>query len=1107
MFNFIIKFSLTHRMLIVSLAILLMAVGQYQTAKLPIDVLPDLDRPRVTVMTECEGMAPEEVETLVTTPLETTLNGATGILAVRSNSTVGLSIITIEFNWNVDPYLARQIVSERLRLSEDRLPEGISPQMAPIASVMGQIIVLSMWDEQGTLSPLELRTIGDWVVAKQLLEDGRIANILVMGGGRKQYQVLVDPDKLREWDVTLENIELALQDSNQNVNGGYITGQSDDQYLVRSIGRVQSIEDLEKLVVKPDSLRPVTLSELATVIEGPQVKVGDSSAYVRNEDGSFSGGKAVVLTIEKQPGVDTRRLTKDTLKTVAEIERTLQQEHPGLRIECIYQQRAFIDLAVHNVAEALWLGAILVAVTLFMFLGNFRTTFITLTAIPLSIVSTCLVFAAFGLSVNTMTLGGLAVAIGELVDDAIVDVENIFRRLKENNQLKNPRPTLRVVYDASSEIRNSVVYGTMMVCLGFLPLFFLSGIEGRLFIPLGIAYVVSIASSLFISLTLTPVLSALLLPSLAKKSKEEEKKESVVLRLAKYLAGAAIGFSLHFPKLVLTGAAGLVVLATVVYFNLDRNFMPAFNEGAVQLNIDLMPGKSLETSNLIAENLASQIQEVEGVTGIVRKSGRAELDEHAVPVNTTEFVLSIDPESGRSLDEIQDELNSLLDAANIPGTVAFSDQPLQHLIMHLRSGTKARIAIKLRGDELSILRERATRIQSLIENVPGIGRIRIDPIQVDIPQVKIQLDREKLAENGLTPGSVNEMIETAMNGRVVTEVIKGQRFFDVLLRFDEPYREDLDMIRNLNVPTPSGNVVPLKTIADIDTSARGPSQIDHEASRRQIVIQSNPIDRGAVDVKNDIEAALAPYRDELTDGGYSYELTGLFESEQDASKRIAIVFIFSLFGVFLVLYTMFRSTNISLQVLSSLPLALVGGVAAIALTGQDRTIPNLVGMISLCGTASRNGILLLDHYFHLVRYEGEGWTKRMIIRAGKDRTAPVLMTAVTSTLGLLPLTMGAHEPGREILYPIATVVVGGMITSTLMEFFVRPALFWTFGRKAAQKALERRELADGNPLTAETVVEIEPFEAPEIAMLVPLEEITRNMETPPAKDQPSSDEP
>ena len=1055
-------------MLIVSLAILLMAVGQYQTAKLPIDVLPDLDRPRVTVMTECEGMAPEEVETLVTTPLETTLNGATGILAVRSNSTVGLSIITIEFNWDVDPYLARQIVSERLRLSEDRLPEGISPQMAPIASVMGQIIVLSMWDEKDDLSPLELRTIGDWVVAKQLLEDGRIANILVMGGGRKQYQVLVNADRLREWDVTLEDIELALQESNQNVNGGYITGQSDDQYLVRSEGRVESIEDLETLVVKPDPLRPVLLSELAAVVEGPQVKVGDSSAYVRNEDGSFSGGKAVVLTIEKQPGVDTRRLTEDTLDKLAEIERTLQQDYPGLRIECIYQQRAFIDLAVHNVAEALWLGALLVAVTLFLFLGNFRTTFITLTAIPLSIISTCFVFAAFDLSVNTMTLGGLAVAIGELVDDAIVDVENIFRRLKENYRLDNPRPTLRVVYEASSEIRNSVVYGTMMVCLGFLPLFFLSGIEGRLFIPLGIAYVVSIASSLFISLTLTPVLSCLLLPSLAKKT-SGDKEDGLILRLAKQLAGAAIGFSLRFPKLVLTGALGLVLSATAVYFSLDRNFMPAFNEGAVQLNIDLMPGKSLDTSSLIAENLALQIQEVEGVTGIVRKSGRAELDEHAVPVNTTEFVLSIDPDSGRSLNEIQDELNELLDAANIPGTIAFSDQPLQHLIMHLRSGTKARIAIKLRGEELSVLRERAIRIQSLIEDVPGIGRIRIDPIQVDIPQVKVQLDREKLAEHGLTPGSVNEMIETAMNGRVVTEVIEGQRFFDVLLRFDEPYREDLDMIRNLNVPTPSGGVVPLKSLAVIDTSARGPSQIDHEASRRQVVIQSNPVNRGAVDVKNDIEAALAPYREELTDGGYSYVLTGLFESEQDASKRIGIVFVFSLFGVFLVLYTMFRSTNISLQVLSSLPLALVGGVAAIALTGQDRTIPNLVGMISLCGTASRNGILLLDHYFHLVRYEGEGWTKRMIIRAGKDRTAPVLMTAVTSTLGLLPLTMGAHEPGREILYPIATVVVGGMITSTLMEFFVRPALFWTFGRKAAQKALERRMIADQNPLTTEAV--------------------------------------
>lgn len=1083
-FNAIIRFSLQHRLLVFVAALLLLGVGTYQAKQLPIDVLPDLNRPRVTVMTEAAGMATEEVEMRVTTPLETVLNGATGVLAVRGNSTVGLSVITVEFDWGTNVYAARQIVGEKLTLAAHRLPEDVKPQMAPISSVMGQIMILGLWSECDDPSPRELRTVADWEIRKQLLSISGVAEVFVMGGQRAQYHALIRPDDLLKFGVTLAEVEKALRDSSQNVTGGYLTNQGAEEFLVRSIGQLNDIRDLENLVVKPRPQNSILLKHVADVREGFQVKRGDAAAFVREPDGKFAGGPAVILTIEKQPEKDSRALTAEIHRSLRELEESLHTRYPGVRIVSLYEQRSYINLAIENVIEALWVGGLLVVVVLVVFLMNLRTTCITLMAIPLSLAMTALVFAWFGLSINTMTLGGLAVAIGELVDDAIVDVENIFRRLRQNRGLANPRSTIRVVYDASREIRNSVVFSTLIVVLVFFPLFWLSGMEGRLFTPLGIAYIVSILCSLLVSLTITPVLSYWLLPGIPATATT---RDGPVLRVLKATAGWAIRISLACPRAVLTTATVTACAAVCTLFLLRRDFTPPFNEGALQVNVNLLPGKSLESSVAVARALEQRLQQVEGVETIIRKTGRAELDEHAVPVNTTEFILTLARDQWRRQSRILDEVKAIIDKRNLPGTAAFCDQPLQHLLAHLRTGSNAQIAVKLKGDDLVELRRRAKQIETAIQEIRGVGNLRTEPIQADVPQLRIELDRDRLTTYGLTPRAVNELVETAMRGRVVNEVTQSQatgaarqRTVEVLLQLAPSQREDLDALRRLTIPLPAGDAVPLREIATIEPKARGPNQIDHEAGRRQVIVQSNPQNRGVVEVKNEIESRLRPMWPQLEAGGYELALEGLFKSEEEASRKIAILSCVSLLGIFLVLYTMFGSANLSLQVMSALPMALIGAVAAMVITGQDRTIPTLVGLISLCGIASRNGILLLDHYLHLIRYEGESWSKEMIVRAGQERVAPVMMTALTAALGLVPLAMAAGQPGKELLYPIATVVIGGLLTSTLLEFFVRPALFWTFGQGAVDRLMHEHdsELAaldggvDGDVLAEETKKEI-----------------------------------
>lgn len=1033
MLNAIIKLSLRYRMVTIALAIVLLIYGSYEIYQLPIDVFPDLNRPRVTIMTEAPGLAPEEVETLITFPLESVLNGATGVQAVRSSSGVGLSVIYVEFAWGTDIYVDRQIVNEKIALASDRMPKGVRPQLAPISSIMGQIIQIGMYSEGGKTDPIEVRTLADWLVRQRLLTIPGVAQVVTMGGGRKQFQVLVNPESLLKYDLTLEDVEHAVSSSNANATGGYLD-EGGNELLVRALGRIQEIHELENVVVKAGAERPVLLGQVARIAEAAQVKRGDSAV---------NGMPAVILTVSKQPGADTRHLTDLVIKALDELKPSLPAD---IRLNPeVYQQRSFIDRSVENVIEALRDGGILVVVILFLFLLNFRTTFITLTAIPLSIVVTGLVFKWFDMSINTMTLGGLAVAIGELVDDAIVDVENIFRRLRENQHAEHPKSALRVVYEASSEVRNSIVFSTILVVLVFIPLFSLGGMEGRLFTPLGVAYIVSILASLLVSLTVTPVLSYWLLPQ-AKVMAHD--KDGFLLRFLKWLAGFAIRFSVRHPWPILGSVVIAVTMSVLIVTQLGRDFLPPFNEGSVQVNVLLPPGTSLATSNRIAGMVDNRLKAMRdrGVLDFGRRTGRAELDEHAEGVNVSEIIISFDPKSGRSREETLEDLREEL--TQIPGVVVSVEQPLAHLISHMLSGVKAQVGIKLYGDDLAVLRGKANEMKAAIANVAGVKDLMVEQ-QVEIPQLQIKLNRGQLAAHGLTSDVVNEFIETAMNGRTVSEIVQGQRKFDLVVRLDDEYRKDPAKLRRLAVNLPAGGRVPLSAVADIEMSS-GPNTINRENVRRRIIIQCNTAGRDLNSVVTDIQKKLAPIQASLPTG-YFIEYGGQFESQKHATKVIGLLSLISLAAMFLALYTLFHSVNLALQVLSALPMAAIGAVGALVVTGQSLTVASMVGFISLSGIASRNGILLIAHYLHLVRHEGEHFTPSMIERAGKERLAPMLMTALTAGIALVPLVMAAGEPGKEILYPVATVILGGLISSTLLDFFVHPALFWCFGRKSAEE--------------------------------------------------------
>ncbi|HBE67892.1 MAG TPA: CusA/CzcA family heavy metal efflux RND transporter [Planctomycetaceae bacterium] len=1028
MLNAVIRFALANRLVILCAAIAVLAVGSISVRSLPIDVLPSLTRPRVVIVTECEGLAPEEVEQRVTLPLETAINGAAGVIAVRSSSDIGLSVINVEFDWGTDVQSARQTVQERMAITADQLPDGVEPQMGPRSSLLGQIALVAMWSSDGQTSPMELRTTADWVVRQRIRKIPGVSQVITMGGDRKQYHVLVDFHEMHRYETNLAEIETALRRSNANVTGGFM-GRDGKEFLIRGIGRVANAEEIRNTVVRSQGERSLLLKHVASVEEVAQAKRGDSSV---------NGSPAVVLTIQKQPSADTRQVTEAIHTALRELEPSLPA---GVRLQTTYEQREFIDHSVANVIEALRDGAILVVIVLFVFLLNFRTTFITLTAIPLSVLITALVFYWFGLSINVMTLGGLAVALGELVDDAIVDVENIYRRLKDNARLESPQSSLRVVFDASVEVRSAIIISTVLVVVVFAPLFALSGMEGRLFTPLGVAYIVSIGASTLVSLTVTPVLSYYLLP---RRGARRTDSDGLVLQGLKALFRPVICFSMTPAGLAtsLTALGMACVVGGLVAWNMGRDFLPPFDEGAAQVNLFAPPGTSLdvsrELSRMADRNLSKLVKSDDNPGGpllwFTCRTGRAEQDEHVMGVNISEYVITLNPESGMTRSEVIEALHDAVE--HVPGVETEVEQPIAHLISHMLSGVTAQIAIKLYGDDLETLRREAEKIQHTIEDIRGIAPPLIEQ-QQPTTQFRIELKHEKLAYYGVSGSFVNHFVKTALHGQEVSQMVDGQRSFDILLRLKEDQRRDLDNLHRLPLELPNGKRIPLGAVASVYEAA-GPNTINREDGRRRIVVRVNTLGRDVGSVVDEIKDRID--RQITLPEGYFINYEGQFEAQQQANSRIFWLSCIALLAVFLILYSTYHSVSIAFQLLVALPAAFVGGIAGLYLTNQTLSVAATVGFVSLGGIAARNGLLLISTY---VKRTGPDEIRQEDIIAGSlDRLAPVLMTALTTGLGLVPLVYGGAQPGKEILFPVATVILGGLVTATLAEFFIRPGLFW-----------------------------------------------------------------
>ncbi len=1037
MLNAIIKFSLQNRLIVVAAASLLLVWGTYIAVNLPIDVLPDLNKPTVTILTEANGLAPEEVETLVSFPLETAMNGVPGVTRVRSQSGIGLSVIYVEFDWGTDVYRNRQLVAEKLAQARDQLPANISPNLAPISSIMGEIMLVSVKSKSGKTNALDVRTLADWTIRPRLLTLQGIAQVTNIGGGVKQYQVLVTPEKLKQFSLSIEEIASALEKSNSNTTGGFVDAQS-QEYLVRNLARFYSVDELKNTVVSYRNNTPIKVGDVADVEFGAKIKRGDAGS---------NGTAAVIMSIQKQPGASTLELTKKIDTALKELQTSLPDD---IEVNAnLFRQANFIETSISNVLEALRDGAILVVIVLFLFLLNFRTTFITLTAIPLSFVVTFLMLKAFDISINTMTLGGLAVAIGELVDDAIVDIENIFRRLRENRQLENPRPSLEVIYHASLEIRSSIVYATIIVALVFIPLFALSGVEGKLLAPLGLAYITALIASLFVSLTVTPVLASYLLNP-KSKIQNPKSEDGFLVRFLKKWDEKLLHRTLRHPWLVIGGASVLFLMAISTLPFVGTSFLPEFNEGTLTVNILAEPGTSLSESNRIGQIAEKLLLEIPEIISTGRRTGRAEMDEHAEGVHYTEIDVDL-KKDGREREEVLHDIRDKL--ALIPGVTSNVGQPISHRIDHLQSGVRAQIAVKLFGDNLQTLRSKAEEIRNVMEAVPGATDVLIEK-QVLIPQIRFNVDRARAAQYGLRPGEVSETLETALNGKVVSEAVEGQRRFDVVVRFSDEARNNLDALQNATIDTPNGTQIPVSAIATIE-NLPGPNQVLRENTQRRIVIQANTAGRDLGSVVGDMRSRIAA-QVQLPEG-YFVEYGGQFEAQQEATRTLSLLTIFSLIAIFFILLKALGDWRSALQVMINIPLALIGAIAALLLTGGVFSIATLVGFISLVGITSRNGIMMISHYLHLIREEGEDFTEEMIVRGSLERLVPVLMTALTAGLSLVPLAIAAGQPGKEILHPLAVVMLGGILTSTLLDQIVTPAVFYKFGKPIAERMIATRE--------------------------------------------------
>ncbi len=1027
MLNNLIALSLRNRVLVIAAAVIMLAGGAWTAWQMPVDVFPDLTAPTVTVLTEAHGMAPEEVEALVSFPIETAVNGSTGVRRVRSSSAQGISVVWVEFEWGMEIFRARQIVAEKLQTVAAALPASVAaPVLAPVSSVMGEIMMIGLTGKQ---TPEELRTVADWTIRRRLLAVPGVAQVVPIGGAVKQYQVIADPARMSATGMSLEDVVRAAEGSNENASGGVYMDRG-QEYVIRGIGRVQSVGDIAGTVVGVRGGIPVTLGQVA------DVKVGEAPKY---GDGSVNAGPAVVLAIQKQPGANTLELTERIERELAEIQATLST---GMKIEAeLFQQADFISVAIRNVMKALRDGAIFVVIILFLFLWNLRATAISIVAIPLSLVVAIFAMKLLDITINTMTLGGMAIAIGALVDDAIIDVENVFRRLKENHhrapgERRNP---LTVVYDASREIRSSIVNATLIIIVVFVPLFFLGGVEGRLLRPLGFAYVVSILASLLVAITVTPVLCSYLLPN-AKSVRAES--ESRLVSWLKVRYARTLDRVIEHPKRVLAGAGAALVITVATLPFLGSAFLPEFNEGALTVSVVTVPGTSLDESNAIGRRVEQILLANNSVKNTDRRQGRAELDEHAQGVNAAEIDVTLKDKFEK--EELFEELRS--EFSTIPGTSVTIGQPIGHRIDHMLSGTRANIAVKIFGPDLYVLRRVGGEVRDAMQAVPGVADLQLEQ-QMDVPQLRIEADRSALARYGMSVGSLAQAIDVAFNGEAVSQVLEEGRSVDLVVRYPESMRSSSDAIGNVMFDTPTGQRVPLSQLARVITAV-GPNTVSRENVQRKIVVQANVADRDlgstVADIRDAVQANVA------LPSGYHVEYGGQFEAQEESTRTLASLSLISIAAIFLILFAEFRSARTAMLVMANLPLALVGGVIAVLITGRVVSIASLVGFVTLFGIATRNGILLVSHYRQL---QSEGVPFEEVVKRGSlERLSPILMTALTAGLALVPLAFGGGEPGNELQTPMAIVILGGLLSATALNMVVLPALYWMFGQRSDRSA-------------------------------------------------------
>jgi CzcA family heavy metal efflux pump len=1033
MFRFLVTQSLRNRLMVLAASAILVVLGIFSASRLPVDVFPDLNKPTVTIMTESEGLAPPEVEQLVSFPIETQMNGVPGVTRVRSISGVGLSIVYVEFDWGTDIYRNRQQIGERLSLVRAQLPSNTVPQIGPISSIMGQIVLVAMTSDKA--SAMEVREAADFTVRPRLLTIPGVAQVIPIGGEVRQYRIAPNPPALRSLGVTYEQVEQALTQFGVNTGGGF-TDQHSREYLIRNIGRTTNLDDLRGVVVAQVNGGPVFLRQVATVEFAPKVKRGEAG---------FMGKPAVIVSVEKQPNVDSIKLTREIERALKEITASLPQ---GIKADqIVFRQADFIETSIRNVQQALIEAGVVVAIVLFAFLLNWRTTVISLTAIPVSILATATIFYFAGLSINTMTLGGLAIALGELVDDAVVDVENIFRRLRENRALEHPRSAFDVIVAASQEVRSGIVYATAIIVLVFVPLFALSGIEGRLFAPLGQAYIISILASLAVSITLTPVMAYYMLPHL----KRLDHGDSALVRLLKRGNATLLERAFRHQRALMAVTILAVTMAGFAALLLPRAFLPPFNEGTLTINMLFNPGISLSESSrvgLIAERLIMEVPEVKTVG---RRTGRAELDEHAEGVHSSEIDVDL-AKSSRTKTNVIADIRSRL--AVLPASINVG-QPISHRLDHLLSGVRAEVALKIFGDDLDALRAAAEMMRTRMAGIPGLADLQVEK-QVLIPQLEIRIDYGRAALYGVQPATVIEQLSRLSNGRVVSRVVDGYRRFDVTMRLPDRLRTT-QRLGDLLIETPTG-WIPARQLADIKET-EGPNQILRENGRRRLVVLANT--NGTADMVKIVESIREVVNSTKLPEGFYTRLEGTFQAQEEASRTIGILSLLSLSLVFAILYNRYRSVLFALIVMGNVPLALIGAVIALWLTGKPLSVASMVGFITLTGIAARNGILKISHYINLALQEGIPFGRDLVVRGSLERLTPVLMTAVAAGVALVPLLIDAATPGKEILHPVAVTIFGGLISATLLDTFLTPVLFLRYGEKHLERL--RRDAATVDP--------------------------------------------